>query len=516
MNAALERIEPVLCFAQSTAKKKDWQNSHSALRACVDYAELHRASAHTDYSPANLFQRVAQSAGRAVEFGGGQAANAAGDVEQLASLGRAFVRNAILEHDAMLRAGIAESNGAPVWQLTIDGPGRYPDRIEFGYGLALSFAECEAVWTSATRGGRIDARPGQLELRLKGVRAILETPTSCEAVIAALRIAENRARCLASGEFASVEADALRVGLSAVLAEIDAQDDPRKPCDLAALARESLPATASPDGPVPLEVTIAPELPPVTIRRNRFARMFRSMRALGRTAFTHGGAIRLEIEYDLPQRSVGLLLTGKGKTDCASAEMYVPTIERALELHGGGVETDIETDGFTIMLTVPDAVARELDNWLPGWDTFAARSIQMLRLLKSGGPVLPEDLILHGVLEDELERRLLPRLSVAPAATLVHDLIPRTPNLSASSPQRMEKVLSQLKRGKPKKEICAPAYAAEIVWMFSIDARHAAAIGLKAARSQETEELCRTLASSPVAYISALRLLCRVMHPAPD
>jgi hypothetical protein len=261
---------------------------------------------------------------------------------------------------------------------------------------------------------------------------------------------------------------------------------------------------------------IAAGLPPLTVRRNRMARLFHSLHALARAALTHGGTVRCEIDYASAQRAVNVLFAGQGKTDRGTAAIYVPAIERAVEIHGGEAEADFGSDGFTLLLSIPDPVARALDDWLPGWDTFAPRSIQMLRLSKSGGLVPPEELILHGVLQDELERRLLPRLAVAPAATLVHDLTPRTPNLSALSPQRMEKVLSQLKRGKPKKEICAPAYAAEIVWMFSIDARHAAAIGLKAARSLETEELCRTLASSPVAYISALRLLCRVMHPAPD
>ena len=259
--------------------------------------------------------------GRVVEFGGGQVANAAGDVEQLASFGRAFVRNAILEHDALLRAGITESNGAPVWQLMIDGPGRYPDRIEFGCGLALSFAECEAVWTSATRGGRIDARPGQLELRLKGVRAILETPTGCEAMIAALRVAENRARCLASGEFASGEADALRDGLSAVSREDRRARRSPKPCD-AALARESLPATARGDAAKVTIAPIAPCDPPQPVRAD-IPLDARAGTHRVRTAGRFGKSIR-------PSATVGgLLLTGKGKTDRASAEMYVPAIERA-------------------------------------------------------------------------------------------------------------------------------------------------------------------------------------------
>ena len=109
-----------------------------------------------------------------------------------------------------------------------------------------------------------------------------------------------------------------------------------------------------------------------------------------------------------------------------------------------------------------------------------------------------------------MNRQMPERLGVAPAATLIHDLKPRKPGLSPSSAQRIEKVLSQVKRGKPKKEICAPAYAAEIIWMFAIDQRHASALGIKDFNALQTPELAKTLSATPLNYLHALRLLPQV------
>ncbi|NUM55350.1 MAG: hypothetical protein HUU46_17015 [Candidatus Hydrogenedentes bacterium] len=513
MNAALERIEHVVCVGHAAALKRDWRGAHAALRACADFAELHRPPEHAEYSPAELIARVARSAGRPVEVSGGRAPNLAGDIERIASIARALLRSAVLEHDALLCANLVECDTVPAWRFSIDGPGRFPDRIDFGFDLTLTFSECEALWTCATRGGRIDSRKGELDLRLKGVRACPDVPTGCESIITALRAAEQHARILATEEFASADMGALHDCLNHILNEFDAQDDSLAPCDPVALVREAIPA-AAPDDVAPLHVTVAPGIPPILVRRNRIARLFRTLGALGRAALTHGGSMRLEITYDAPQRIMSLSFQLSGAHEREAVEMYLPSVHRGVARHGGEMALDSSSEEIYLLIAIPDEVARALDEWLPGWDTFAPRSIQMLRLLKSGGPVPPEELILGGVLEDELERRLLPRLGVAPAATLVHELTPRSPALTSSSAQRIEKVLSQLKRGRPKKEICAPAYAAEILWMFSVDARHAAAIGIRDGALAEVPELCHVLAAASIDRLDALRrIACMVLPP---
>ncbi|MCC6795236.1 MAG: hypothetical protein IT366_08965 [Candidatus Hydrogenedentes bacterium] len=509
MNAALERIEPILCHAHALVQRSDWQRAHDALRACVDYAELYRAPAHAEFNTAQLLESIVRGAARSLNNIGGTGATLSGDALQIAAIARAVIRNAMLELDAELHIAGVELDTVPAWQLRIDGPGRFTDEIDLGYDLALSPETAERIWTSATRGGRIDRRPAELDLRLKGVRAVLEVPFCCDDFIAPLREAEHFARILSSGETVTEEARQLHDALAAILARFDGQDDPPNPCDLQALIRDAFPPP-DPQQAVRFEIVLAAEVPPQALRRNRMLRFLNATQLLARAALEHGGNMRLEIDYSVAQRAITLFVTGEGQTNRDRAEVYLPALQRALDVHGGAMEADFASNGFTLLVTLPDAIASTLDNWLPGWDTFSPRSIQMLRLLKSGGPVPPEELILNGVLEDELERRLLPRLSVAPAATLIHDLKPLKPELAPSSAQRSEKVLSQVKRGKPKKEICAPPYAAEIIYMFTIDQRHASAIGVKEASAPQTAELAKALSSTPLNYLQALRLLPQV------
>lgn len=513
MNAALERIEPVLSFAYAAAMKSDWPRVSGSLRACAAFAEVRRPPAYDEFDPGEIGARATRLSGRPVELDIEHARKVTGDIEQIVAIAHAILRGVKVEGDALLRVRVCEIDDVPAWQLVIDGPGRFPDTVDFGFGLTCPFGECESVWTSATRGGRIDSFTGRLDLRLKGVRAIPDVEIGCQSLIGPLREAERRARICASGEFAATETESQVRDLGKLLENIDAQDDPATPCDLAAVVREVLPARPFPGDTPPLEVSVAPDIPASAVRRNRVARMFRTLRELGANVLTHGGSMRLEAAYDSAQRSVTVLFTASGWCENGVAERYLPSLERAAHVHGGAMDADIAQEAIGLLITMPDAIALALDEWLPGWDTFAPRSIQMLRLLKSGGPVPPEDLILGGVLEDELERRLLPRLGVAPAATLVHDLAPRTPALTPSSPQRLEKVLAQIKRGKPKKEICAPAYAAEILWQFSVDMRHAGSVGVSGSGFPNVPDLCKALVGTPVDALRALRLLARVILP---
>lgn len=514
MIEGLERIEPVLCNALAAVKRGDWPMTHGVLSACVEYAELHRAAVYAECSSTELLRRITSLRARTIELRDrSPAVTLLADLEQMTALCRVLARGAVLEHDAVLIAEILEVDAVPVLRLSINGPGRFPSTLDLGFGLTVFFDDCERIWTRATRGGRMDARQGGLDLRLKGVRAIQDAPTGCDEVVVDLRAAENLARILAAGEDAgNVDTHALRVILDRLLAWIDTQDDPLQPCDIAALVRAFMGDVSIGDATAPVKVDMASELPPLTVRRNRIARLLRSAWALANAALRHGGTAQCTINYESQQRAVSILFSGHGKTDCDAGSVYVPTIVRAIEAHGGDVETDFQSDEFTLFMLIPDVIARSLDEWLPGWNTCSPRSIQMLRMLKSGGPVPPEDIVLAGVLEDELERRLLPRLAVAPAATLVHDLRPRQPLLSTASAQRIEKVLAQLKRGKPKKEICAPAYAAEILWMFSADDRHAGAIGLKPGSSEITLDLCKELINPQISYPHALRLLLQVVE----
>ena len=152
------------------------------------------------------------------------------------------------------------------------------------------------------------------------------------------------------------------------------------------------------------------------------------------------------------------------------------------------------------MLTVPDAVARELGC---RWDTFAAdpsdASTIKVGWSRSRRPDSPWSA------RSELERRLLPR------KVLPHCNAPR-PHYDAKPGIVAKKELRRCFAAKARKTEGNLRHAAEIIWMFSIDTA-CCCHGTEAARSGRLKNWDAGKLS--VAYISALRLVCRVMHPAP-
>ena len=217
------------------------------------------------------------------------------------------------------------------------------------------------------------------------------------------------------------------------------------------------------------------------------------------------------LDYSPKARSVELLFSMEGSRYVPGPGHFIASARRSLvEIHDGSFDESHDAANATLSVTLPDPVGRRLDEWIPGWESFSDRSQQMLRLLKSGGPILPEDFLLGGILEEELERCLLARLSVAPATTLAHDLEFQAPAPKGSSSERLAKALGQIRKGKPKKEICKPAYAAEIFWAFRIDARHRAAVGIGALDQGSVTELCTLLWSTPPDMPAILKILTRV------
>ncbi|MBN2309498.1 MAG: hypothetical protein JXR94_11035, partial [Candidatus Hydrogenedentes bacterium] len=142
------------------------------------------------------------------------------------------------------------------------------------------------------------------------------------------------------------------------------------------------------------------------------------------------------------------------------------------------------------------------------------RSRQVLRLLKSGGEGPPEGFLLAGVLEEELERWLLPRLASAPVCNIAHEMAAGDDGLPGGAPQRLDKALGQIKRGKPRKEICKPPYAAEILWAFRAQERYREAVGAERLSQEDIEFLCRAMSGDRPDYAACLRLIARAVGPA--
>jgi len=114
---------------------------------------------------------------------------------------------------------------------------------------------------------------------------------------------------------------------------------------------------------------------------------------------------------------------------------------------------------------------------LKGVRTAAARAPTPQARQDSGNAGLPMARLVGDVFEQGLERWVLPRLSGAAAVNAAHDLGSENQRLSGSSLDRLSKALVQIKRGKPRKEIAKPPYAAEMLWAFRRDTGSRKAVG---------------------------------------
>jgi hypothetical protein len=71
----------------------------------------------------------------------------------------------------------------------------------------------------------------------------------------------------------------------------------------------------------------------------------------------------------------------------------------------------------------------------------------------------------------------------------------------------MQKALDQVGRGKPKKEICQPQYAGELLGAFRSDPRQRYALGTEVLTDEELQQLCEGLLAKPVDGRACLVLL---------
>ncbi len=484
------------------------------MRAVRDCVELHRPPAYTEYSLDRVAESIARASGRekpvSTQFDGRMCI---GDPVQIQVLVRALLASAVLEHDAELAWDIDIDGDVPFFALSIDGPGRFPEFVDFGFGVALPFSTIEEQWTIGTRGGRIDRASSSLSLRLKGIRVIPKERLNLERICAPVYAAEEKLRMLAGGESGLPRAQAIRDVLDALESALAYSDDSRKakePSDLRALIADAMDEVKEALGErrIDLDVTVADDIPPIVLRRGHASSSFANAGRLAIDSLPQGGTFTLIADCDPAKRCVEIMCAISGKPFLKAQSPYPASIRRAItEIHGGRFEVLDEVDGVTLQLELPDPVGKTLDEWIPGFDNFSARSRQMLRLLKSGGPAPPEDFILAGVLEEELERWLLPKLSVAPATTLAHELTGEKSPLAGSVADRRSKALSQIARGRPKKEVCQPAYAAEVLWAFRHDERHRKAVASHRLSESVLKSLCEELLKPVIDYTFALRIV---------
>lgn len=525
-----EPVEPLLSYAlemlhracqtgEEDTRRRLLHRAHEGADAARLCLELGRPPLYRAYDPQMLLRRSLSELGHAVrEAHFTRVSPVTGDPDQVFSCIRLLVRAPVQAPDTRLALELLEDDDGPQVILTPDGPGRFPARIPLADLADVPFSEVESCWISATRGGDIDRTGAGLVLQMKGQRMIKELPMSLPGVLPLVREAEQHLRWLACAEATDIS----RLGeassrIEDALALMDNAERGPEPGNIALVLTEAL-ARCKPGlemCAIVAENTLDPKIPPIMVRRERLLAFFVGACRHAAHILPRGGSLLTQIGYDEHERNLGIEIAISGTQLRAKETAYVASMRRAAaEIHGGSFDQTLNETCATLTTTVPDFVGRAMEEWIPGVHLFSGRSQQMLRLIKCSSTV-SEALVLAGVLEEELERWLMPRLSAPPAVNVAHELEPKRAGLPGASVERLKKALDQVRRGKPRKEITEPAYAAELLWAYRMDERSRCAIGIEHLSEDELTRLCQGLLLKPPEYVACLRLIAKAMAPSP-
>ncbi|MFO7975195.1 MAG: hypothetical protein R6V12_11235, partial [Candidatus Hydrogenedentota bacterium] len=479
MDAIASTIEPALAYVreqlvawenEAPAAAAGFEDVPAAIIAVKRYLDIFRPPAYTTCGPAEWLKSHAseiRSERRLIRV---EATSACVfDPVQAWGCLATLIDSVELYEDAVLVTEILEEEDIPRITLGLDGPGTFPRRLLVNGFLPIQIDTLCQRWTVATRGGKIQRSPSGMELWLKGMR---EPGPSDESIMPLVeRFAHVYAqiktctRAQDSTRDSGAPVNEAREALGDFLALLDG-DIRIEPADVPEALKEAVAAHAqeAAERSIAINVFVEREIPPVAVARAIVVRMWNAVVEHAFRILPRGGRVSFMVDCEDSERRLGVMVEIEG-TQCEPHEtIYLASIRRGVrEVHGGDVE--FSTDGNKLLLTVllPDRVGKSLDAWLPGWDRFSEQSQQILRLLKSGGQTPPEEFLLGGILENELERWLMPLLTEPAVINIVHDGIGGLEALPGASSERLEKVVNQIKRGKPKKEIVRPPYAGELL-----------------------------------------------------
>ncbi len=497
----LERIEPALAWAREAVAAHDETRARDVVAACADYLTLYRLARYEEYQPALALESLYVELKRRpdVDADFESPPPCIGDPEQVAIAARSFVGDIVLPEDSRLVAELYHEQEVTRLDLNLDGPGHFDDPVWLGGMVRVSRDELNERWTYATRGGRIDAIANGYSLRVTGVRKPPAPVDDVEPLIHVLRM---------QGKVYEAIDTASHV--------VDGPPATPSPGDVGALIesvmleeREALDA-----GRIEAMSLIEPNLPPIQMRRARLRMFLQSLLRWVCASVPEGGTLTILCDYDRADRAMDVVATAAGRGARYEEHGYAASMRRAVvDAHGGTAEVEIAGEELTVAASLPDPVGRALDRWIPGFEAFSIRSQQMLRLLKNGGPTPPEEFLLGGVLEEELERWLLPPLQEPVAVNVAGEIAVKDAARAGSSVDRLKKALQQIQKGKVKKEIAQPGYAAELLWAFRGDARTRGAIGAERLTVDDMEALAAHLWSSPPRYVEALRIIANARAP---
>ena len=504
VQALVDRIEPALAYARIQ------EDPAETVAACKAFLQLYAEPPCTLYGPAEFLKAnesvLADDTHQLhVEPFSNEYVGAPGLV--LTCL-RTLVQGVALEDDSVLDIEVFEEEERrhviPRVALSLDGPGSIPDEFVFEGFFRLSLEELGERWTLVSQGGRLDKTPNGLLLRLTGMRMPPEPLAEAEELLAILGRTTDAAAI-----------DEALAYIDGPLPVLDGATD-RMPADLGAVLREVLEEREDDLNrrSIRIETMLDPKLPPIALRRGRMRAFFATLLDCAAWILPPNSAVVVMIEYEAEARDAGILATLTAKTGPLHETFHTASLERAIKDHqgrftcsAGHCPSSAGGHEAVITATLPDTVGKTLDAWLPGWERFSERSQRMLRLLKSGGHTPPEDFILGGVLEEELERWLFPLLSSPLARNIAHKMKPERSGVPGADHGRLRKALEQVARGKPKKELCRPPYAGELFWAFRGDYRQRSALGTQLLDDAALRAFCESLLATPPRALACLRIL---------
>ena len=512
-------VEPGLCHARERLRSDEPFEAIAAtllphLAACRGFLEIHRDPVPEHIDPRVIVEEAVQELEleeaelEPVEW-------CRGDRQQIQFLLRALLAGAECDTGSYLSLILLEgedrsvgSETIPVLAVAFEGPGQIPNPVPVGAGILIPLETLQERWTAATCGGRIDRDRLGWSFRFRGVRKPPSSVKNIESLLEAVREADRQVRLLGAGKNATK--DEALAPLDAALGAIHGQPK-HEPAVIPAIIEEAQAAfaTTRPDFAGTVETYIDADLPAVIVSRRHMISFLRHALWYGAEQLSRGGSITLLASYSVGERAMEVSVVATGTACRRNPEScYEAALRWAVrDGHEGQCAIEEKPNELAITATLPDTVGRKLDAEFPGWEQFTLPSQQMLRLLRSGGPTPPAEVILPGVLETELEAWLWPRLTEPAVINRAHELDLKGATCPGGSIERRAKALGQIRRRKPKKEIVKPPYASEVIWAFGVDAAHQTILGTDRLDADGLRRLCIALAQSPPDAATALRLV---------
>lgn len=517
------RVEPALSCARAQLDALECAAARAALESCGRFLKVCRDPMYRNYDPGDLLRALADRKNPRWVVEVESSRTCSGDAEQIGQLLTLLLESAVLETGSLVIVRL--QNGADTLRISVlfDGPGHFPEVFALGASIYMTFSEFGDQWTAATGGGGIVKKGAGIELRLAGGRAVSKVAGETETLLelireACTRLEEGKSASDGAGGKTRDSVMTTRDVINRALGLVDGPAGSFTPTDLHALIQQTI-AERSPslDGrSISVENLSSSALPPIAVRRDRLRVFFHAALAFAEENLHAGGSVTFMALYERATRCVEIKVSVAGKMDEPDSSCLLYSMKRAvMEDHGGGCEWSRDGARMDFEARIPDPVGQALDAWIPGWEGFSDQSQQMLRMVQARAGEGKDDaltqVVLSELLEKELERWLLPVLSLPAIVNAAHDIEASASAVPGASGRRLEKAFGQIRKGKPRKEIAKPLYAGELLRVFGRVPRLRSVLRVDHIPDEEVGLLSTNLLQERPEIRTCLRIIARIV-----